>query len=67
MNPESFIIWLSGFLDAAGDALTAEQIAELKATADSVQMRGPFRRMQDDMKMQRAQHKAAKAAKAAVV
>lgn len=66
MNPESFILWLQGFLDAAGDSLTIEQMAELKATVDTVPMRGPFRRIQLDMKAQRESRKAARqAAKAA--
>lgn len=62
MNTDSFIIWLQGFIDAAGNSLTAEQMTELKSTLDTVELRGPFRRVQQDMRAQRAARKAARQA-----
>lgn len=35
-TPESFCIWLLGFLDGAGENLNADQLAALKAKLDSV-------------------------------
>ncbi len=46
MFPESFIIWLQGYLDATGPALTEEQTQVIKAKLAEVQLRGPFRQRQ---------------------
>lgn len=62
MNSDTFLIWLQGFLDAAGATLNAEQMTDLKSNVDSIELRGPFRRMQQDMKAQRSARKAAKQA-----
>ena len=46
MTPEAFILWLQGYIDACGAQLTEAQVTELKAKMNVVQLRGPFRNLQ---------------------
>lgn len=45
MSPELFIVWLQGYLAAAGDSLSPEQLIVVKAELATVQLRGPYRKM----------------------